>query len=207
MDAFPDPDWNDYNAFVSLRERGLRRDAFQRLGTFLDRMAPQPFEERKRFVCSLFVENDDIQSLPHPLKVRLVEPLLEEWIGRDPSDFLPHLWLGTISHLWEAHRLEPDNADVRWQLVLKVLKVIQYEMHELPIGFLGDDPDGSYATLLRLRRLLSGVSRTGRPAWVWKEIDDMIEVLGNLLDYQRDSTRHLDERFAAWCERLGRTSF
>jgi hypothetical protein len=85
------PDWNDYHEYASLRERGLRREAFQRLNSFLAFLVAEPFNERKDFVCWLFSEKNDIQSLAHPLKVQIVEPLLKEWIDQDPNDFRPHL--------------------------------------------------------------------------------------------------------------------
>ncbi|WP_152568693.1 hypothetical protein [Microvirga sp. BSC39] len=198
------PDWNDYHEYVSLRERGLRREAFQRLNRFLNFLVTESFNERRDFVCWLFSENENIESLAHPLKVKIVEPLLKEWINCDPNDFRPHLWLGTIPHLWEAHRLAPDDQDIRWCLALNVLRAIQYEVHELPIGFLGDDPEGSYTMLLRLRRLLVPLSASDRPRQVWAEIESIIEILGNYLDYQRDPKRHPAETFSCWCERLAR---
>lgn len=206
MSDLPDSHWGGYNEYCSLRERGLRREAFRRLEAFISDLSGRAFLDRKAFVCWLFSENRDIRRFPHPLRVRIIEPLLQEWIAKDPLSSTPHLWLGTIPHLWEAYRLDPTSLEIRWRLVLEVLKVIQYEMHEFPIGFLGDDPEGSYATLLQLRRMLSPFPSSQEVDFFKHEIEEMIELLGNYIVYRRDPAIHEFESFQEWCERTGRVS-
>lgn len=204
MEPLFNPKWNGFSEYRTFRERGLRREALQHLSAFVEYISNCSFAERKEFVTWLFSQAEEAHLLPHSLKVRVIEPLLREWIAREPTTSTPHMWLGGIPNLWEAHRLDPSNPEVKLQLVEKVLKGIDYEMHELPWGFLGDDVDGCFALLLRLRHLLSGVPSSPEVTAARQEIEGRTEILANLVAYQRDSLRDQDETFKNWCIRLGR---
>lgn len=196
--------WEAFGAYCDFRDRGLRREALRQLNAFIASIENASFSERKEFVSWLLADSPDTQALPHPLKTRVVLPLLEEWITREPTNSTPHFWFGTIPHLWEAYRLDSSNVAIARALITKVLHAIQYEMHELPYGFVGDDPDGCIADLLRLHHILSFLPASPDISRIGQEIGDRIEVMSNFLAYLRDSDRDASDRFADWCTRTGR---
>jgi hypothetical protein len=206
-----DDKWEGFYLYRSLKEHGLRREALQRLKEFIDDLSACTYLERKEFVCWLMSKASEVKSpvkevqfLTHPLKVRIVEPLLREWIAREPNDATPHLWLGDIPDLWEAYRCDPNSPEVRLRLIRGVLKGIDYEMHELPYGFLGKDADDTLTCLIRLGRLLSGVPNSPVAHNYQLEIEGRTEVLTNFVEYLRNAHRDLTETFADWCARTGR---
>ena len=92
------PGWQDYADFCLDYERGLRSQAFLTLGRFISRIEHEPLRERRRFVSWLMrasdEQKDDHMLVPHPLRVRIVEPTLLEWTMADPQNSGPHRWIG-----------------------------------------------------------------------------------------------------------------
>src|SRR5579871_6437884 len=104
-------DWQAYADFCLKYERGFRDQAFLILERFIVRMEREPFIERRRFV-SWLVEIAEGQEgrhmlIPYPLKIRVVEPTLLEWVEVDPVSSEPHRWLGGLEHLERAVELDP----------------------------------------------------------------------------------------------------
>jgi len=65
------PGWADYTAYCLTRERGLRKDAFQHLTTFLAKAESWTFDQKVEFTSFLFpffetVESADYGPFPSP---------------------------------------------------------------------------------------------------------------------------------------------
>ncbi len=133
--------WADYANYCLEQERGLRSRAFECLEKFILAMEKAPFDERRRFISWLLhvVEgrNYPQQLIPHPLKLRLVEPTLLEWTMVEPNCAEPHIWLGDQEHLEKALSLDPMNYLAKRKFVRYLLNQLNYATHELPWGYLG----------------------------------------------------------------------
>src|SRR5436305_944823 len=97
-EASTSPEWADYAAYCTEHERGLRRQAFAVLDRFIFRMESASFAERRRF-ASWLLHRADLRDgshmlVPHPLRKRVIEPTLEEWLQVEPASSEPHRWLG-----------------------------------------------------------------------------------------------------------------
>jgi hypothetical protein len=103
--------WEDYAAFCSEYERGLRAQAFTTLARFMLALERAPFAERREFVSWLMHATDGTSgvhmAVPHPLRRRIVEPTLVEWTAVEPESSEPHRWLGDYDHLKRAIELNP----------------------------------------------------------------------------------------------------
>jgi len=135
------PSWQDYADFCLEYERGLRSQAFLILGRFISRLEREPFEERRRFVSWLMqTANEEKGShmlVPHPLRVRIVDPTLLEWTEAEPRNSEPHRWIGGREHLEKAIELDPTDCIALRKLVIQLLSWVSYAAHELPAGYLG----------------------------------------------------------------------
>jgi hypothetical protein len=153
------PEWADYAAFCEEQERGLRREAFTILERFMSSFEHAPFAERRRFVSWLSRLADRREGrhmlLPHPLKIRVVEPTLLEWTVVEPNCSEPHLWLGGYDHVKRAFELEPDNQLVRKKMIILIWGLVDFESYEW--GHPGN-ADKDLATLREVEELLKGLS-------------------------------------------------
>ncbi|MGB8733190.1 MAG: hypothetical protein WCC99_18215 [Candidatus Sulfotelmatobacter sp.] len=160
-DAATVPEWADYGAFCTEYERGLRREAFTTLERFICSFEHAPFAERRRFVSWLLLRADGRDGrhmlVPHPLRLRIVEPTLLEWTVVEPECSEPHRWLGGYDHLRRAIELQPDDELARKKLVAYILGRVTFAAHELPTGYLGVARE-DLATLMEAEGLLAGLS-------------------------------------------------
>lgn len=155
------PSWQDYANFCLEYERGLRNQAFLILGQFISRMEREPFEERRRFVSWLMQTADEEKGshmlIPHPLRVRIVEPTLLEWTEAEPRNSEPHRWIGGLEHLERAIELDPTDCIALRKLVIQLLSWVSYATHELPAGYLGSTSE-DLAILKKAEDLLPGLA-------------------------------------------------
>ncbi|RYZ55477.1 MAG: hypothetical protein EOO14_13215, partial [Chitinophagaceae bacterium] len=145
--AGQNPDWEAYAAFCFAREKGLRKEAFSYLETFLQQTAKWRQAQKIAFVTFLFplvetIEAADQGPLPHPLSERLVKPTLEAWCQDEKTDSRPFRWYGTcfrsVEHLVKAIELDPADDRAGLQLITGWRDALYYSLHHLPEGYIGD---------------------------------------------------------------------
>jgi hypothetical protein len=133
--------WQDYGTFCLEYERGLRQQAFRVLERFMHSMEREPFNERRQFVSWLmsaaYRHDGRHMLIPHPLRIRVVEPTLLEWTIVEPDCSEPHRWLGGREHLARAVELDPDDQIALREFIVCLLSEVGYATHELPVGLLG----------------------------------------------------------------------
>jgi hypothetical protein len=159
-EASSSPEWTDYAAYCTEYERGLRRQAFTILERFVAQMERAPFAERRRFV-SWLLHRADLRDgshmlAPHPLRKRIIEPTLDEWLRVEPASSEPHRWLGGYEHLKHAIELDPSDEIARRRFISSILGSVDYATHELPHGYLGHATE-DLAVLAEAEAALSGL--------------------------------------------------
>ena len=153
------PEWTGYATFCSEYELGLRQQAFATLNSFIDRLERAPFAERKRFLIWLLplaeVREGRHMLIPHPLRLRIVEPTLLEWTLVEPDSSEPHCWIGDEEHLRLAVKLNPADNFARRKLVMCILS--QVGTAELPDVYVGS-PEEDLRALNEAREILKDLS-------------------------------------------------
>jgi hypothetical protein len=153
--------WADYSTFCREYERGLRRQAFDALERFVHAMEREPYVERRRFVSWLmsFAHEREARHMliPHPLKIRVVEPTLAEWTIVEPTCAEPYRWIGGYEHLQQAIELDPEDQIALRDFVIYLLGQVDYATHELPSAYLGS-PSKDLEDLNRVEVLLLRIS-------------------------------------------------
>ena len=94
-------------------------------------------------------------------------PTVAEWCEREPGNPEPHFWAGLysllsfnpdrhpVTYLKEAIRLDPAYAPAREALARHILEAISYNQHELPSGYLRDDPEDDLLSLREAEELVA----------------------------------------------------
>lgn len=179
------PEWADYFGYCERLERGLRKEALTKLHVFLASILMSSFEERRRFVSWIYERAWDTGWLdsfvPHPLQTRLAEPTLREWIEREPDAAEAHCWLGTMDHLRRAVALDPQNEIACKRFIRCILGRIDYATHELPAGYLGDDPSQDMADLATAEELLGRVKSPEERTDLAMKITEERRLLGSYM--------------------------
>ncbi|WP_059173974.1 hypothetical protein [Bacillus sp. FJAT-27445] len=87
-----------FKKFCSLKEKGLRKDSFKELFSFIDEAKKWSNDKQRNFVCwlfALFEVSDNVHHLlVHPLEENLLKPILDEWMKINPKDPRPYRWYG-----------------------------------------------------------------------------------------------------------------
>ncbi len=153
--------WAEYAKYCELLERGLRNDALSYLSKFIESSSDWSFVEKKEFVSWLYhyayPRRFLNQLLPHPLREKLLEPTLAEWVCREPENSEPHRWIGGIEHLSEAIKLDPADEIARYRLADAVFDHVGYAIHGLPYGYIGN-PEEDLGLLREAKAAISGIS-------------------------------------------------
>lgn len=139
------PAWAEYAAFCLEYESGLRKNAFATLERFIAKFERSPFSKRREFVSWLLTQAEGKEGrhmlLPHPLKIRLVEPTLLEWTTVEPACSEPHRWLGGPEHLKQALQLDPEDELARRKLIIWTMGQVSAYCHPIPKDYTGDFKD------------------------------------------------------------------
>lgn len=136
------PAWRGYSDYCLLLEKGLRKQALQRLADFIKDFKNKTFDERKEFVGWLFKhferqdDKDDYYCYtqllqPYPLQQELIKPTLEDWMQVEPNASEPHRWTYTYDSLVRALELNPQDDRARVNLIYILLSRVEYVMKDL----------------------------------------------------------------------------
>jgi hypothetical protein len=159
------PAWKQYARYCSLREQGLRRQAFTSLDSFIAEALQWGFVEQRAFVlwlCSKMdtVENADYGPFPAPLRTRLFLPFFNEWLRREPDNdeacALRARYLGEPGFYRRALEINPRNQRARHALALACIGGIWDATHHLPHYFIGDEGEVKALATFRSLSILSG---------------------------------------------------
>lgn len=213
------PAWEGYGCYCRLRERGLRQEALRSLDGLMRAAEQWTFEERREFAAWLSrlleareTPYDDLT--PHPLIARLLRPTLLEWAERDAGAPLPHRWLGMFfsgyphatsglgsrEHLRRAIELDPREQPARIRLIHHELGYLDYAVHHLPAGYIGD-PEADLAFTEEVARLIEGVADPRTASELRAELAAARQLTGDWIAFREGGGADFDE----WCRVRGRT--
>ena len=190
-------------SYCELREKGLRREAFAELDTFLSSVATWDLATQRAIALTVLTTNrkvpDAHQFLSEPLRRRFIEPVLERWCEDEPENAVPCSELGLLRRdhalLTRALELDSGNDRVRAGLAAMLLDYVAYATHHLVEGtFLGSESDAASA-LAEATDILAGVSDSGGVQSLRYDLEDLRRLLADWQEYQLAPSGSFPE----WC--------
>ncbi|WP_068774266.1 hypothetical protein [Paenibacillus sp. FJAT-26967] len=208
-DASPYPLFVDY---CMKKEKGLRKDSFVSLHSFINEVQSWEHQDRKQFLIWFFglcEQADDVhQVLVYPLEINLVQPVLKEWMAAQKEDARPFRWSGLFLNtgknaqdLRQAIAIGGDAEQLAIErLIQLLLNSIWYSCHhiseDLYLGHIEED----IALLDELDVLNSRIQDEAHRQRIGEKMNYYRELLA---DWTAFRARHT-EGFAEWCKENGK---
>jgi hypothetical protein len=200
-----EPDLDLYAKYCFLREKGLRKQAFQNLNNFISSALSWSLEKRFQFVDSLhhvLNENEEIYDLiPQPLDNRIVQPTLLEWIKVNPDDPSGYRWLGEENNWRKALLLNSSEQISRIRLIKRLIYCSYFSTHHLPEGYIGN-PSEDLMGLNEAQGLLSGMLDQTQKNEFIQEINHYRDLVQSYYDYERSKESVSFETWAIANDRM-----
>ncbi len=203
-----DPRLHDLARYCELREAGRRSDALEALDRFLTAALSSTVEVQRELVLLVLGAHGRIaeahQFLSHPLRQRLLEPVLEAWCAAEPHNATPIGELGLLHRnadlLERALELNTSDDRVRACLVSILVGQVEYATHHLGEGKLIGTFEVACATLGRAERLIETASNPGSMTGLAAEVAEHRDLLDDWNHYRQDPLG----TFPEWCRERGK---
>jgi hypothetical protein len=194
--------------YCTLRERGLRREAFTALDRFLaetTRWEPQEARGRALAILELHLHSPRVhQFLSQPLRRRFLLPVLESWLEEGGAPAVAIRWLGVLrpdlSLVERALEMDPGDVVARRRLVTHHLRSAEFAMHHLDESrFIGSESE-TRDDLERAGTLLARAPGEQELSALAEEHSGLVRMLEDRLAFQATGAAS----FPDWCRARGR---
>ena len=195
------PELKDYSEYCFDREKGLRKQAFRKLDSFLNSAKDWTFNQKVEFTKFLFpffetIEDADYGPFPQPLKDKLIKKTLEDWCQNEVSDSRPFRWYGKYyrseKHILRAIEINPKDDIARETLINWWIFSIYYSVHHLPEVYIGNPFDNIKLANKIREHILKLSDKTKKEHWT-NELEEDVELIKNYIDWERSSHPNLVE--------------
>lgn len=207
--ALVNPKWKDYADYCIDREKGLRKQAFKKLDTFLKSTQNWTIDQKIEFTKFLFpffenVQDADYGPFPQPLSNKLIKPTLEGWCKSEKTDNRPFRWYGKYyrseEHLFKAIEINPEDDLARETILSWWTYNIYYSIHHLPDGYIGN-PIDDLKLAEKIKEQISKLTDPKRKDYWTKEFDEDLKIIENYIDWK--NSEHPD--LAKWGKENNKT--
>ena len=194
--------------YCRLREKGLRKDAFRSLESFLTSAQAWPQAKARRATIEILETQarvaDAHQFMSQPVWDKLVLPTLTSWHAESPEEWVAMRWLGLVERQEELLRralaLEPGDFPVRKVLAQWALDRVGYATHHLGESrFLGEVDDAERA-LRDARELLVGCPEQAGLEYLRQKLLRNTALIADWKTFSEEGTG----TFPEWCASQGR---
>ncbi|MCT4780593.1 MULTISPECIES: hypothetical protein [Exiguobacterium] len=203
--------------FASLRfaylakQQGLRNVFLQQMNTFIAEALAWDVKRQRQFTDGLLTaceREEAVQDLLiHPLKERLLKPVLKQWMNDLPEDVRPYRWFGIFS-FEEDNRLEYlqtaiDRGGRQERLAIEtmirhLLNWLWYAFHHLNEDLYLSETEDDAETLQETRLLMDQLGDSVQKAEFMEEWQEHARTYELWLRFLEEET----EGFMEWRERL-----
>lgn len=203
------PHLQAFARYCRLKAAGLRQAAHAALEEFLGEAATLDAATRRQLVEWLLDTRrrapEVHQLMPHPLAMRLVDPVLAEWVRDRPHDAVGHRWQGIVRNDRAALRLaialDADEVPARIHLLRNLIDCVAFATHHLPDGELLYETAFVHQCLAEAAQLLAQLPACGEKDACAIALERQRTLVDDFLAW---SVQPEGLGFAQWCERRQR---
>ncbi len=202
--ALLNPLWSNYSEYCKLREKGLRKQSFEKLNIFIENFKLFTFKQKTEFVVFIYelaesVEDADYGPLPHQLSIELKEILIT-WTEKEFNDSRPFRWLGRVfneyDYINKALDINPQDDKARVFLIDRLSYGISYSTHHLPDYYIGEPAEDLQQAVLAKQHIAQLTDQEEKHHWN-QELETELELVKSYSDW-KNSGSSLD--FKNWAK-------
>lgn len=206
---------NEYQLFKDFclyKEKGLRKESFKSLNSFLKEATEWNTNKQQDFVFwifEIFETSENIhQVLVHPLEEALMKPLLEKWMDRNPKDPRPYRWYGLFLNsdkrtTYLKIALE-KGGNGEQQVLLKMIEIsmnsLWYSFHHISEDLYLGDIEEDKELIEEIKNLNIKVENEEYKISNYQDIVYYKNLLNDWITYKNDGS----EGFVQWCADNGK---
>ena len=192
------------------REAGLRKNAFEALGRFIESAQALPIGEKRNLVHSIYGLAlrlpEAHQFLSTPLQVGFLHPVLDDWLLEQPADLEALRWDGIFrdreESLAKLLELDPDDEFARRQLIRRAcLDRVDFALHHIHESKLLWEVSEIEALLAKGEGWLRGAPEKSD----MQDLADQHAYYCALVSDWHAFVNSGTESFPHWCEKNGRS--
>ncbi|MGE7218526.1 hypothetical protein ACQKJC_18665 [Priestia koreensis] len=205
-------DYPLFKKFCQLKEKGLRKESFSYLSSFINEETGWEDKKREHFarwLFGLFEGSDHIHHLlVYPLEENVLKPILNTWMKKDPKDSRPFRWYGLF--LQTENRIEYLNKAIKLggkSEQLALLKLINLHFDSLWFSFHHLSEDlylGNVAEDLILIATLQLLNNNVECPQTRKTVETDINYYRELLNDWMAFESEQENDFVQWCKNRGK---
>lgn len=193
--AIKNSQWVEFANFCNYRIKGVRKQAFQHLNSFLASTQKWSLDQKKEFLAFLlpFYETTlhiDYGVFPQPLSNQLIKTTLEQWCKEEDEDNRAFRWLGKFykdeNTLLKALDIDPKDDLSRETLINWWVYNLYGSIHQLPISYLGE-PTKDLNEAEKIKTYINKLTDSNKKKYWSDKLNDHIIIINNYIDWKRSS--------------------
>lgn len=205
-------DYPLFKKFCVLKEKGLRKESFKALSSFIDEANKWGKDKKMNFACwlfTLFEVSDNIHHLlVHPLEENLLKPILEEWIKNNPEEPRPYRWYGLflqtekcIDYLKNAIELGGRSEQLSFLKLIDInLYSLWYSFHHISEDLYLGNIEKDSILITKLQQLNDKLECQQTKKDNDEEINYYRELLNDWMIFKNEQ----EKDFINWCKNKGK---
>ncbi len=194
-------EWILYANYCFDREKGLRKEAFKQLDSFLVTTIDWTMKQKIEFLNFLFPIIESVFEagygpFPQPLNDRLIKPSLIDWCEIEKNDGNPFRWYGKYyrseEHLFKALEIDPSDDLSRQTIINWWSHRIYFSVHHLPDGYIGEPFEDIKLGDKIKEQIQLLTSPELRETWT-KELDEDLKLVKNYIEWRTTGTNDFEK--------------
>lgn len=191
----------NYQKFLILREKGLKKQAFAHLEAFVKEFQQKNEEKQLQFIEKFFSFDGKLPydvvyvGLPYPFS-RILFPLLKQFCEKYPDNADLHYWYGSkmqeIEYIHKALHINPELEKAKIYLIEQKLKWLDHATHHLPDYYITDGEEAEDLALCNaLKAEIEALKDEKQKDFYQKERQGFQELVENYILWKQSGTSDL----------------
>ncbi len=209
-------EYRGYAEYATLRAKGLRKESLQVLNEFIQQLLKADVATQRDFVQLLcqqklrYRENGgDMWLDPQPLVIKVMEPVLEQWIKDEPQNPEPYRWKGVFypdedipQPLEKALELDPTDRIAAEALIYYLLDQLEGGGRYLDESDYAGDPATNLEHCRLIRTLVENLQDEDVKRAILQETDEYELAIQDWIAYKKSASTLT---FPEYSESMGHT--